>query len=239
MVRYLKSAFLIIALSLVACAAEPTHDQSLSEQGLNAMQEGNMLEAERLLTDAVSEDPNNLQALLNLGSIYRQTDRPGMAREYYQRVIDGEAAAVQNGQDPEEAAKLAQVARDNIAQMDQEEAMRQEAIRQEMAAAAELAAKEAALRPPPPVEPEPVPAPVVQYTGYRIQTGAYAVVSNAESMRDLLTRRHANLIKGRQVRLVKVGGLTKVQLGPYNTLHEADSACHAFKRAGIDCFRIK
>lgn len=233
MTGYLKIAFLLIALSLAGCAAGPTHDQTLNEQGLNAMQAGNMQEAERLFTEALLENPNNLQAQINLATLYQNTNRPEQARALYQRVIDGEATAEENGQDPEEAARLAQVARNNIAQMDQEEAMRQEALRRE-ADEAERAAKGAVI--PLPVQPEPVPAPVVEESGYRIQTGAFAISANAESMRNLLVKRHATLIKGKQIHLVQVNGLTKVQVGPYRTLGDANSTCRAFKRAGVNCF---
>ncbi len=232
---YFKTAFLLIALSLAGCAAGPTHDQTLNEQGQNAMQAGNTEEAERLFTEAIKENPNNLQAMVNLGTLYQNTNRPDQARELYQRVIDGQATAEKNGLDPEEAARLAQVARDNIAQMDNEEAMREEAKRKE-AEEAERAAKAAVI--PPPVQPEPVPAPVVEDRGYRIQTGAFAISANADSMRDRLEKRHANLIKGKQVRLVKINGLTKVQVGPYNTLDDANNACRALKHAGVHCFRI-
>lgn len=233
MIRYIKIAFLLFVLSLAGCAAGPAHDQTLNEQGLNAMQAGNMEEAERLFTEAAQENPHNLQALFNLASLYRNTNRPEQAREYYQRVIDGEDSAEDYGQDPEEAARLAQAARDNIALLDQEEVQRQEAMRRE-AEEAERAARAAVI--PPPVQPEPVPTPVVEESGYRIQTGAFAISANAESMRDLLVRRHAKLIKGKQVHLVQINGLTKVQIGPYRTLSDANSSCRAFKRAGVNCF---
>lgn len=235
MTGYLKTTLLLIALSLAGCASGPTHDQTLNEQGLNAMQAGNMQEAEHLLSEAVSENPHNLQALSNLATLYRNTGRPEQARVLYQRVIDGEATAEEYDQDPEEAAHLARVARDNIAQMDREEAMRQETMRRE-AEAAERAARAAALEPP--VQPEPVPTSVWEESGYRIQAGAYTIAANAESMHDLLVGRHAKLIKGKQVLLVKADGLTKVQVGSYRTLGDANNACRAFKRAGVHCFRI-
>lgn len=235
MAGYLKIIFLLLALSLAGCAAGPTHDQTLNEQGLNAMQAGNLQEAERLFTEALLENPNNLQAQFNLATLYRNTSRPEQARALYQRVIDGEATAEEYDQDPEEAAYLARVARDNLAQMDQEEALRQEALRRE-AEEAERAATAAAI--PPLVQPEPVPVPVVEESGYRIQTGAFALSANAESMRDLLVGRHAGLLTGKQVHLVNVGGLTKVQVGPYTTPGDADSACRALKRTGVACFRI-
>lgn len=229
MTGYFKISFLLLALSLAGCAAGPAHDQTLNEQGLSAMQAGNMQEAERLFTDALLENPNNLQAQTNLATLYQNTNRPEQARVLYQRVIDGEATA----QDPVEAAHLAEVARNNLAQMDREEAMRQEAMRRE-AEEADRAAKAAVI--PPPVQAEPVPAPVAEERGYRIQTGAFAISANAVSLRDLLVRRHANLIKGKQVHMVQVNGLTKVQVGPYTTLGDANSACRALKRAGVNCF---
>jgi cell division protein FtsN len=231
--KYLKTTLLLIALSLAGCAARPTHDQTLNEQGLNAMQAGNMEEAERLFTEAVQENPHNLQTLFNLASLYQNTNRPEQAREYYQRVIDGENSAKDYGQDPDEAARLAQAARDNIALLDQEEALRQEAKRKE-AEEAERAARAAVI--PPPVQPQPVPAPVVEEGGYRVQTGAFAITANAESMQARLVRRHASLIKSKKVHLVKVNGLTKVQIGPYTTRDAASNACRDLKRVGVSCF---
>ncbi len=233
MVGYLRTALLLITLSLAGCASEPTHDQTLNEQGLNAMQAGNMEEAEHLFTEAVQENPNNLQALSNLATLYQNTNRPEQARVLYQRVIDGEATAEEHDQDPEEAARLAQQARENLAQMDREEAIRQETLRRE-AEEAELAARAAVIEPP--AQPEPMPA--VDESGYRIQTGAFAIPGNAEAMRDRLEGRHANLVKGKQVHIVKVNGLVKVQVGPYSSHNDARNACRAFKRAGVSCFLI-
>lgn len=232
MAGYLKTTLLLISLSVAGCAAGPTHDETLNDEGYSAMQAGDMQEAERLLTAAVEENPDNLQALTNLATLYRRTNRPEQARPLYQRVIDGEATAEENDQDPQEAARLAQIARDSIFQMDREEAMRQEA------AAAELAAIAAANAPP--AQQEPVaPVPVQEEFGHRIQVGAYAIPANAENMHDRLVRRHASLIKGKDVRMVKVAGLTKVQVGPYDTIADANRACRSLKRAGVNCFRIR
>ena len=169
MASYLKIAFLLLALSLAGCATGPSRDQTLNEQGLNAMQAGNVEEAERLFTDALVENPDNLQAQLNLATLYQNSNRPEQARVLYQRLIDGEATAKERGQDPEEAAQLAQQARDSIARMDQEEALRQEALRREAEEAAGLAAQAAIIETP--MQAEPVPEPVVEDRGYRIQTG--------------------------------------------------------------------
>lgn len=228
MTGYLKTTILLAALSLAACASNPTPKQTLNEQGVSAMQAGNMPEAEKLLTQAVQENPNDLKALYNLGTLYKETNRPDQAREYYQRVIDSEAEAVKNGMDPNEAAQLVQMAHDSIAQMDSEEAKRLEALKPKA--------------PEPPVQTEPAQVqvvPVVQESGYQIQTGAYAIIANAQEMQDKLMGRYASLISGKHVSMVKIGGLTKVRIGPYSTKHEADNACKSLKRAGVDCFRVR
>lgn len=230
---YLKTMLLFIALSLGACASAP-QKESLSEQGYQAMEAGNMEEAERLLTAAVEENPNDLQAVIHLATLYQKTNRPEQARPLYQFVIDAEESAAETGQDPEEAARLAQIARDSIAQMDREEAMRQEALRLEAEAA-----QRAAAPPPPPPEPEPVaPPPVQREAGHHIQVGAYSMRANAEHMHARLMQRHAALIKGKDVEMMEIDRLTKVRIGPYKTIDDAERACRNLKRAGVDCFRV-
>lgn len=236
MAGYLKTTLLCIALSLAGCASGPTHDQMLNDDGYSAMQAGDMQEAERLLMEALDENPHNMQAQFNLATLYERTNRPEQARELYQRVIDEEASAEENGQDPEAAAGLAERARERIAQIDRDEAARQEALREE--ARRQQEAEQAALMQQAPQEPV-APPPVISKPGHRIQVGAYVVRANAERMQEQLMKRHAKLIEGMDVRMEEDGRMVKVQIGPYESLGDASKACRNFKRAGVDCFPIR
>ena len=64
-----------------------TNDINQSYQA-NAIQEGNLTQAERELLLAVAENPHNPYALLNLAYVYQQSGRDEQARILYERVLD-------------------------------------------------------------------------------------------------------------------------------------------------------
>jgi tetratricopeptide (TPR) repeat protein len=70
-----------------ACASTLTDDERLSEQGYQELSERNYREAEMLLDEALSLNPNNPYALLNMGVVYQNTGRLDEAQEMYERVI--------------------------------------------------------------------------------------------------------------------------------------------------------
>ena len=70
-----------------ACASTLTEDQRLSEQGFQELSGRDYREAEMLLDEALSLNPNNPYALLNMGVVYQNTGRMEEAQEMYERVI--------------------------------------------------------------------------------------------------------------------------------------------------------
>lgn len=65
---------------------------------------------------------------------------------------------------------------------------------------------------------------------YRVQVGAYSVLSNAKDQEKKLKS------KGFDTYLVKVGNLYKVQVGAYSVKANADTMVKKIKTAGFDCF---
>lgn len=225
MAGYLRTTVFLVSLSLAACATGPARDVALNDEGFYAMQAGEMEKAEDLLKQALAENPDNPHALTNLGALYQNTDRPDMARPQYERVI---ALASERGdagsEEGRELTRLAAVARANLQMIDRQQAERE-------------AAEQQAAAPEPEVIPEPVveaPAPVGP--DFRAQIGAFSSPANAERMRTLLMERHGDVVAGKDVHLAPVDGLTKVQIGPFESMNEANRTCRALKGAGVDCF---
>lgn len=221
---YLKTAVVLAALSLAAgCATGPSRDVELNEQGYNAMQAGDMQQAESLLKKALAENPNNPHAHTNLGALYQNTDRPEMARTHYERVI---ALSAERGDDASEEgrelSRLAALARANLQMLDRQRAEREAAeqvVVEETEVVSEVVVEAAAVGPE-----------------YRAQIGAFSVQANAERARDQFVQRHGAAVAGKDVYLVQANGLTKVQVGSFASMSEANQACRALKRAGVDCF---
>lgn len=228
MAGYLRTAVVLVVLSLAGCAAGPSRDVELNDQGYYAMQAGEMQKAEDLLKQALAENPDNPQALTNLGALYQNTERPEMARPLYERVI---ALAAERGdassEEGRELSRLAAVARANLQMIDRQQAERE-------------AAEQQAAAPEPEVVPEPVveaPAPEPMPVGpeFRAQVGAFSSQANAERMRAMLMERHGEVVAGKEVHVIPVDGLVKVQIGPFGSMREANRACRALKGAGMDC----
>jgi len=87
----MKIGTLIIVLSvlLVSCAStsEKAPDVDLSEQAFDAISAGDFEQAEALLEVALSINPDNPFAILNMGVVYQNTGRIEKAREQYVKVI--------------------------------------------------------------------------------------------------------------------------------------------------------
>lgn len=235
MTGYLKTAFLLVTISLAGCAATgPSRDMALSDEGYNAMVAGDMAKAESLLTEAVAENPNNPYALLNLGALYQNTDRPELARPLYQRVVDDAAsmdAAVPEAQRAD-VPRLIQLAHDNLAALPPDEVAVE---------AAPEPAPEPLVEAPAPVPtpaPAPEPEPVVAFD-YWVQIGAFSTMTRAERLGSQFETRHADLLGGQEVRYEQRGSVVRVQVGPYANMAEANSACRDFKRVGVNCLPKK
>jgi tetratricopeptide (TPR) repeat protein len=78
---------LVFVVLLGACASTLTEDDRLSEQGFQELSVRNYQEAERFLSEALSLNPYNPHALLNMGIVYQNTGRMEKAREMYEKVV--------------------------------------------------------------------------------------------------------------------------------------------------------
>jgi hypothetical protein len=76
---------LSIGLGLSGCA---TQDMELSNQGFQEISGKNYGQAEVSLEKALSINPDNPYALLNMGVVYQETGRLDKARQMYKRLID-------------------------------------------------------------------------------------------------------------------------------------------------------
>lgn len=232
---YFKTAVFLVTLSLAGCAAGPSRDVELNDQGYYAMQAGDLERAEDLLNQALMENPDNPHALTNLGALYQNTGRPGMARPLYERVIALASAQVERTSEQDrELGRLAAVARANLQMLEREEAERE----------AEHAAVPDPVIISDPVEALPAPAeeaPAPEPAGpdFRAQIGAFSAPANAERLQALLMEHHADVVAGRDVHLVAADGLTKVQIGPFASMREANQACRTLKARGTDCFPVR
>jgi general secretion pathway protein D len=83
--RWVVSLF-IIAFLCAGCATL-SEDMRLSNEGLDEISKGNYQEAEKYLERALSINPNNPYAVLNMGVVYHNTKRKEQARGMYRKVI--------------------------------------------------------------------------------------------------------------------------------------------------------
>jgi len=99
-----------------ACAATLTEDDRLSEQGFQELSGRDYREAERFLDEALSLNPDNPYALLNMGVVYQNTGRMEEAQEMYEKVIAlvPEAKATVSNKSSAVGKPLAELARENL-----------------------------------------------------------------------------------------------------------------------------
>lgn len=79
--------FLLLSVLLFGCARSLSKDVLLSNQGLQEISRGNYPQAERYLKQSLMLNPKNPYALLNMGVVYQNTEKPEQAREMYRKVI--------------------------------------------------------------------------------------------------------------------------------------------------------
>lgn len=72
--------------------------------------------------------------------------------------------------------------------------------------------------------------------GWRIQLGAFGQRSSAEALYKRLSQRPQ--LAGRQMVLVPVGPMVRLQAGPYPTRAAAAAACAALSKSGQGCFPV-
>ncbi len=64
-----------------------SEDMRLSNKALQEIKRGNYKDAEKYLDKALSKNPDNMYAILNMGVVYFKTDRRVQAREMFNKVI--------------------------------------------------------------------------------------------------------------------------------------------------------
>jgi Flp pilus assembly protein TadD len=108
----------ILSFILVACAAtsEKAPDVNLSDQAFEAIAAGDYEKAEALLEVALSINPDNPYALLNLGVVYHHTGRIDKAREHYVKVIllNSQETISKSNVEGLEEEKLVDIAKRNL-----------------------------------------------------------------------------------------------------------------------------
>ena len=108
-------AVLILSVLLAGCATS-SQDMNYMNQGFDELSNGNFKKAEEYLEKALSINPDNLYAVLNMGVVYQNTGRPEKAREMYQKVIDrqSKSLASRSNKDWAVGEKLAEIAKKNL-----------------------------------------------------------------------------------------------------------------------------
>jgi Tfp pilus assembly protein PilF len=106
-------AALVAWLWLSACASG---DQRLANNGFEAIEKGQLVDAERVLTEALDLNPDNPYALLNLGTVYQRTGRFDLAREMFEMVIahDSQEVPARKSKFLQESKTLREIAENNL-----------------------------------------------------------------------------------------------------------------------------
>jgi tetratricopeptide (TPR) repeat protein len=118
--RWLVLLTLSIA-GLVGCA---TQDMELSNEGFQAISGKNYGQAETSLEKALSINPDNPYALLNMGVVYQETGRLSKARQMYEKVIalQPKEVAEESNTGSFAGKGLADIARENLKLLEAKEA---------------------------------------------------------------------------------------------------------------------
>jgi Flp pilus assembly protein TadD len=78
------AVILVLPVFLTGCASG---DMRLANKGFQHIEDGQLVDAESVLTEAVQDNPNNAYAVLNLGTVYQRTGRFDQARAMFEKVI--------------------------------------------------------------------------------------------------------------------------------------------------------
>jgi general secretion pathway protein D len=106
--------FILLVLS-AGCATE-SKDMAYMNRGFDELSNRNFQKAEEYLEKALSINPNNAYAILNIGVVYQNTQRPEKAREMYNKVIELESKspASRSNKDWAIGGKLSDIAKKNL-----------------------------------------------------------------------------------------------------------------------------
>lgn len=116
------TVIVIYLMMLTACTGSTSgvaQDVLLSDQGYQEMLKGNYERAEANLQVALSINPKNPYALLNLGVLYQNTGRLKNARKMYLKLIDlnPDDVAAQSSSNKYEGRKLVEIAKKNLSNL--------------------------------------------------------------------------------------------------------------------------
>jgi Flp pilus assembly protein TadD len=115
MIRFKRVVWLAVVVLFLGCAAV-SEDLRLSNLGFNELSNGNYVQAEKYLNEALAVNRFNPYAILNLGVVYQNTGRIEKAREAYNNVITlqpQETAAVSN-EESNAGKPLVDLAKENL-----------------------------------------------------------------------------------------------------------------------------
>lgn len=110
----------ILVLIVTGCAGTSNsaipYDMTLTNEGYNELMRSNFEQAEAFFELALSVNPENPYALLNLGVVYQNTGQIDKAKQMYQKVIDmnSQLTAKSSTDSKFEGKSLAEIAKINI-----------------------------------------------------------------------------------------------------------------------------
>ncbi len=109
------SLLIIVGLIVFGCSSL-SKDMRASNSGFDELSEGNYQKAEEYFDEALSENPDNPDALLNMGVVYQNTNRKEKARQMYEKVIslNAKETAWRSTQDWAEGEPLVDIAKRNL-----------------------------------------------------------------------------------------------------------------------------
>ena len=116
MEKYWRFALVLILGAMSVGCAGKSQDIRLLDQGVQELSKGNYQKAELYLDGALSVNPDNPYALLNMGMIYQITGRIEKACQMYEKVIalDIKGEADQASEDLAAGKPLVEVAKENL-----------------------------------------------------------------------------------------------------------------------------
>jgi general secretion pathway protein D len=118
MERYKWYAIILMSVMLVGCVSLRP-DMRYSNKGLGEIKEGHYQEAEKYLQKALSINPNNPYAILNMGVVYYETGRKEQAREMFNKVLSvaEKEKAEQSNKDWAVGKDVIEIAKKNLENM--------------------------------------------------------------------------------------------------------------------------
>ena len=115
---------LLLLTGIAGCSGSSSNvrqDVYLADQGYQELVKGNYEKAEANLKVALSINPENPYALLNLGVLYQNTGKVSKAKEMYRKLLalDPEDKAVATTQKGYKGKKLTEIARANLKMLEE------------------------------------------------------------------------------------------------------------------------